>query len=204
MGHLRTFDDTVVDDKEEDDDDDEDDWTFGKFATKYSNIRFFKLAFSSDLYFNSLSLASVMATNSDSAASGAEKFSNGSKYVFTVNNENPFVFSFDIVSYSTRVNILLPTSRTFFGIPCVGSIYPVCIASMSPKELLELSSTKCFLFITPPILTFVGCQSKSVLIKSLLFCIAQFARNNGCPPSSSIFLNKLSNTRLVAISIFSS
>ena len=119
MGHLRTFDDTVVDDKEEDDDDDdddddEDDWTFGKFATKYSNIRFFKLAFSSDLYFNSLSLASVMATNSDSAASGAEKFSNGSKYVFTVNNENPFVFSFDIVSYSTRVKHFTPNLANIF------------------------------------------------------------------------------------------
>ena len=157
--------------------------------------------FSKDLYFNSLSLASVMATNSDSAASGAEKFSKGSKYVFTVNKENPFVSSFDIVSYSTRVNSLLPTSPTFFGIPCVGSIYPVCMASMSPKPLL--SSTKCFLFFTPPILTFVGCQSKSVDIRSELFCIAQFARNKG-RPSSFILLNTLSNTLLVAIAIFSS
>ena len=142
-------------------------------------MRFFNSAFSKDLYFNSLSLASVMATNSDSAASGAEKFSKGSKYVLTVNSEKPVVFNFEMVSYSTRVYILLPTSRTSFGIPCVGSMYPVCIASMSPKALPELSSTKCFLFLTPPILTFVGCQSKSVLIKSLLFCIAQFARNRG-------------------------
>ena len=46
------------------------------------------------------------------------------------------------------------------------------------ESLLELSSTKCFLFLTPPILTFVGCQSKSVLIKSLLFCIKICAKSS--------------------------
>ena len=100
------------------------------------------------------------------------------------------------VSYSTRRCMRSPASSGVRGRSESGSMYPVCLessnvgsatgtfASPSPSSSSRARSAAraaaaLARFATPPMATFVGCHSRSVLITSGEFCNTQLARHSG-------------------------